>query len=348
MAYDSQKLLTPGDLLDEKGQLAQCGYSTSLVRRYDRKAIKACGLRIKEWDYYCITGKECVLCLTIADNSYMKLDSVTLLFPDRCTQIQKSMMGLLPLGKVKLPATSAVGDVKVEGKGYTLAFTNDGTKRVLDVHIEDFNAGRPLTTHVELTDEPKDSMVIATPFAGYPRHFYYNQKINCLRAKGDVAFGGEIYTFRPETDLAVLDWGRGVWTYANTWYWGSLSTVLPDGRTLGLNLGYGFGDTTAATENMLFVDGVAHKLEHVLFEIPKNTSGSDDFMKPWRIRDNNGRLDLRFEPAIDRADCTSVLVIESDQHQVFGYMTGKVVTDEGEEIQIERALGFAEKVKNRW
>ena len=29
-------------------------------------------------------------------------------------------------------------------------------------------------------------------------------------------------------------------------------------------------------------------------------------------------------------------------------MTGKAVTDDGEEIRIEQALGFAEKVKNRW
>lgn len=348
MAYETQKLLTPGDLLDEKGQLAQCGWAPALVRQYDRKAIKAGKLRIKEWDYYCITGRECVLCLTIADNSYMSLSSVSLLFPDRCTQIQKSMMGILTLGRLKLPATSAVGDVKVQGKDYTLSFTNDGQKRVLDVHLEDFNGGRPLTAHVELTHEPRDSMVIATPFAGHPRHFYYNQKINCLRARGDVSFGGESYTFCPETDMAVLDWGRGVWTYANTWYWGSLSTVLPDGRTLGLNLGYGFGDTTAATENVLFVDGVAHKLEHVLFQIPKSVTGNDDFLKPWRIRDNHGRLDLVFEPQLDRADLTSVLVIESDQHQVFGRMTGKAVTDAGEEIFIDHALGFAEKVKNRW
>ncbi len=348
MAYETQKLLTPGNLLDENGQLQECGWAPQLVRRYDRKAIKAGKLRIKEWDYYCITGRECVLCLTIADNSYMSLNSVSLLFPERRTQIQKSMMGVLTLGRVKLPASSAVGDVKVKGRGYTLSFANNGRKRVLDVHLEDFNGGRPLTAHVELTDEPRDSMVIATPFAGYPKHFYYNQKINCLRAAGDVSFGGESYSFHPETDMAVLDWGRGVWTYSNTWYWGSLSTVLADGRTLGLNLGYGFGDTTAATENVLFVDGIAHKLEHVLFEIPKGATGNDDFMKPWRIRDNNGRLDLTFEPMIDRADCTSVLVIESDQHQVFGSMTGKAVTDEGEEIFIDHALGFAEKVKNRW
>ena len=348
MAYESQKLLTPGPLLDDKGQLMERGYATSLVRDYDRSKIKAGALRIKEWDYYCITGKECVLCLTIADNSYMSLDSVSLLFPEKCTQIQKSMMGVMTLGKVGLPASSKQGDVKVEKKDYTISFLNDGKTRVLDVHLEDFNGGRPLTAHVELTDEPRDSMVIATPFAGYPRHFYSNQKINCLRAKGDVTFGGETYTFHPETDMAVLDWGRGVWTYSNTWYWGSLSTVTADGRAVGLNLGYGFGDTSAATENMLFVDGIAHKLEHVVFEIPKNATGGDDFMKPWRIHDNHGRLDLTFEPLIDCADCTSVLVIESDQHQVFGLMTGKAVTDDGEEIQIEQALGFAEKVKNRW
>ena len=348
MAYESQHLLTPGELLDDKGQLMERGYATSLVRTYDRRKIKAGALRIKEWDYYCITGRECVLCLTIADNSYMSLDSVSLLFPEKHTQIQKSMMNLLTFGKVGLPPTSKQGDVKVAKKDYTMSFLNDGAKRVLDVHLEDFNGGRPLTAHVELTDEPRDSMVIATPFAGHPRHFYYNQKINCLRASGDVSFGGETFTFHPETDLAVLDWGRGVWTYSNTWYWGSLSTVSPDGRTVGLNLGYGFGDTSAATENMLFVDGIAHKLEHVVFEIPKNATGGDDFLKPWRIHDNDGRLDLVFRPLIDRADRTSVLVIESDQHQVFGHMTGTAVTDDGEEIRIENALGFAEKVKNRW
>jgi hypothetical protein len=236
----------------------------------------------------------------------------------------------------------------MEKKAYTLSFCHDGKTRVLDVHLEDFNGGRPLTAHVELTDEPRDSMVIATPFAGYPHHFYYNQKINCLRAKGDVTFGGETYTFHPETDMAVLDWGRGVWTYSNTWYWGSLSTVTADGRAVGLNLGYGFGDTSAATENMLFVDGIAHKLEHVVFEIPKNATGGDDFMKPWYIHDHDGRLDLTFQPLLDRADCTSVVVIESDQHQVFGLMSGTAVLDDGTPVEFKDVLCFAEKVHNQY
>ena len=66
MAPINQTLLSPGPLLNARGALVEAGYATSLVRRYDRAAIRACGLRIKEWDYYCITGGDTVLALTIA------------------------------------------------------------------------------------------------------------------------------------------------------------------------------------------------------------------------------------------------------------------------------------------
>ena len=71
-----QTLLTPGRLLDENGRLAQAGYATSPVRTYDRSAIRASRLRIKEWDYYLITDGHIGLALTIADNGYMGLDSL--------------------------------------------------------------------------------------------------------------------------------------------------------------------------------------------------------------------------------------------------------------------------------
>ena len=79
MAPNGQKLLSSGPLLDARGMLVEAGYATALVRRYDRAAIRAWGLRIKEWDYYCIIGGDMVLALTIADNSYMGLESVSLI-----------------------------------------------------------------------------------------------------------------------------------------------------------------------------------------------------------------------------------------------------------------------------
>ena len=347
MPYDSQKQLSGGELLNDQGILCEAGYATSLVKRYDRTKIKAGRFRIKEWDYYCIASADTVLALTIADNSYMGLDSVTLIDIPMRWQHTKSFMRAFPMGKTGLPATSKTGSVAVARKGYSLSFENNGASRVLTVSVDRFFDNKPLAARIVLTGEPEHSMVIATPFPGKPTAYYYNQKINCLRAGGEVTFDGVTHPFEPEDSMAVLDWGRGVWTYKNTWYWGSASGLV-GGAPFGMNLGYGFGDTSAATENMLFYNGMAHKLEHVAFDIPRRADGGDDFLKPWRVTDRDGRLDLTFTPFLDRAALTSALVIESDQHQVFGYFDGKAVLDDGTELCVENLLGFAEKVKNRW
>ncbi|MDD6142215.1 MAG: DUF2804 domain-containing protein [bacterium] len=342
-----QHQLKPGALLDDQGVLKEAGYATRLVKTYDRSAIRGGALRIKEWDYYCIVGGDIVLALTIADNSYMSLDSVSLLNLQTGFQHTWSGMGVMTLGKRGFPATSVKGDVGVETPGYALRFENDGARRVLTARVDKFHQGKPLTARVILTDEPEDSMVIATPFPGKKTAFYYNQKINCMKAEGDVTFDGQVYPFHKEEATAVLDWGRGVWTYSNTWYWGSASGYA-GGVPFGFNLGYGFGDTSAATENMLFCNGKAHKLTDVDFGIPKTADGKDDFLKPWHVKDTEGRLDLIFTPILDRASRTSVVLIESDQHQVFGRFDGKAVLDDGTVLEISRLTGFAEKVKNRW
>ena len=69
-------------------------------------------------------------------------------------------------------------------------------------------------------------MVIATPWKEKKTAFYYNQKINCMPAKGKMEYDGKIYRFDPSTDFGTLDWGRGVWTYDNRWYWGSGNQLI--------------------------------------------------------------------------------------------------------------------------
>ena len=148
------------------------------------------------------------------------------------------------------------------------------------------------------------------------------------------------------TALGVLDWGRGVWTYKNTWYWSSLNAVY-QGHNIGFNLGYGFGDTSAASENMFFYDKEAYKLEDVVFNIPKNDKGQLDFMSKWTFTSQKGDISLTFIPIIDRYANTNALVIQSKQHQVFGYFSGSIIA-EGKKYKFENLLGFAEMVTNRW
>ena len=119
--------------------------------------------------------------------------------------------------------------------------------------------------------------------------------------------------------------------------------LMVDGKPFGFNIGYGFGDTSAASENILFYDGKAHKLDDVTFHIPK-----DDYMKPWKFTSSDGRFEMDFEPVLDRAAKTSALIIETDQHQVFGRMSGKAVLDDGRVIELKELMCFAEDVHNRY
>ena len=124
--------------------------------------------------------------------------------------------------------------------------------------------------------------------------------------------------------------------------------MLPSGTPFGWNLGYGFGDTSAASENMLFHAGTAHKLSGIKFEIPGEAEGKERYTEPWKFTSDDGRFEADFVPVLDRASCTDVKLIKSDQHQVFGRFTGKAVLDNGTVVEFADFPGFAEKVSNKW
>ena len=339
-----QHLLSNGPLLDEKGNLAEAGYAFSLVKQYDRKKIKGLKSRIKEWDYYFIHDDEFGVALTIDDNSYMGLVSVSVLDFEKQREWTKSYMKWLTFGETGFPSSSKDGDVFVESKKYSMFFQNKNGKRRLVCHMKNVAKGKDFTCDITLTESLDKSMVIATPFKK-KKHFYYNQKINLLKVRGYFSFGNLHHQFKKDS-LGVLDWGRGVWTYSNTWYWSSMNTVQ-GGHRIGFNLGYGFGDTSKASENMFFYDSEAYKLNDVKFNIPKNEKGKEQFLKDWTFTSKSGDINLKFHPIIDRYSNTNAIIIQSNQHQVFGYFFGTIKVED-KTIKLNHLLGFAEMVKNRW
>ena len=66
-------------LLNARGRLAEPGWSRSFLQTYERKKIAAGSLRIKEWDYYLVMGKDFGAAFTISDNGYMGLQSISFL-----------------------------------------------------------------------------------------------------------------------------------------------------------------------------------------------------------------------------------------------------------------------------
>jgi hypothetical protein len=331
-----KQFLQPGPVLNEKGSPIP-GYSTKSIRTYERKAIKASPFRMKEWDFYQVTDSKMCLQFTIGHASYAGQVGAMLFDFEKGERLAEiGTILALPFGSLHMPENTETDHIlSYQKKAGSMCFEADGEKRHLTCRWGDFEAD------LLLTRKNKNSLVINIPFDESPKAFYYNQKINCMTAEGTVKYGGKQYTFNPADSFGILDWGRGVWPFHNEWYW-SNGTGYVDGKIFGFNLGCGFGNTKAATENILFYGDTVHKLKNVRFDRGK------DYMNPWHLYDSEGRLDLILTPVYDRTTKTKLLWIDNCCHQMFGEFTGRAVLDDGTELKINKLISFAEHAVNNW
>ena len=330
-----------GPLLDAEGNLREAGWSRQPLLSYDRSKVKANPLRIKEWDYYLVMNNHYGAAFTISDEGYLGLESVSLLLFDEPWENTQSVLSFLPLGRLHMPPSSQKGSAEFRSDKLNLKFSFTKEGRRIQCRYRHFDK-KSFECDIFLLPPPPpaDSVCIAIP---WPKegHFYYNRKFNCMRAKGAMRFGDAEYNFDPKNSFATMDWGRGVWTYDNTWYWSSLNCEVK-GKVFGFNLGYGFGDSSAATENALFYNGKISKLEKAIFEIPKN------LYDQWHLFTLDGRLEAVMDPVIDRSANLDFKAVSSNQHQVFGMMRGRAVLDGGKTVEFKDVMGFAERVHNKF
>jgi hypothetical protein len=333
-------------LLDERGELSQVGWARQPLldcnleqaRFYRLRPLQR--FRLKRWDYYGLTTPGFFFSATLAHLGYAGLVFVYVV--DLGGGYHEETL-LIPLGRgIHLPRNSEEGEAHFDNGRVRVAFRLGPGERRLEVDWPAFQGGQGLAAEVTLQQAAgHESTVIVIPIGR--RRFYYNRKVNCLPARGWVQRGAERTALTPDESLGNLDWGRGVWEYRSFWVWASASGFLPDGRTLGLNLGFGFGDTSAATENAIVIEGRIHKLGAVQFDYDPS-----DFMRPWRMTSPDGRLALELVPFQERLARSNVLAVQSEVHQMFGHYQGQVVSDAGERIAVRDLVGFAEEHQARW
>jgi hypothetical protein len=336
-------------LLDRQGRIIEEGWARQPLWRYERKAVKGGPLRIKEWEYWAIVNQAqgYALTATVSDLGYAALLALSYTDLKRREVAQTDAIAIMPLGKMGLaPSSSEESQVSWSNKELRIALFNKKDHVHLMVGcpslvLPDGTVG--LDFDVTFT-RPSDaeSLNIATSWEEQRKAFYLNEKANCYSVAGTVRRGMKEEQLLLGEAWAVLDWGRGRWTYQNTWYWASLSTVV-ENTVVGLNLGYGFSDRTPASENAIIYNHRIHKIGKIRFDYQP-----DDLMHKWIITDEDGRLDLVFEPWVDRSSKFNLLVIKSVQHQLFGAFSGTLILDDGSTVTLDGAIGFAEKVFNRW
>jgi len=310
------------------------------------------GLRLKRWQYFGITTPTHFFSFTISTVGY--LGPIFAYVLDFNTGEYREETISVPFGSgIVLPRNSTGGDCHYTKGNIQLHFlVKNDSERILDVNWPGFG-GSVFKANVLLRLEKEhESVVNVFPYPD--KRFFYTRKVNCMPAEGDIEYGWDedthyvnrvprLYKIRPADCLGTLDWGVGVWPYRSFWIWGSLSQRLPDGRTIGLNLGGGIGNDPEVNDNAIILNGKVHKLGVVDFRYDRK-----NFKKPWQMASKDGCLSLEFKPFFERVAKTNALILSSEVHQMFGHYSGTVVTDQDAKIEINDLIGWAEEHHAKW
>lgn len=341
------EITKPSLLLDKNGELIRKGYATAPLLQYNRRNVKKIH-RLKEWDYYLVYNRNYAISLTVAKSLCFLFIGISITDLKENKIINKSTVRIASK-KFLLPRDSKKGNIVYKDKFIRVSFRTEGNIRLLLLKKYNLKKEPVVDISLVLYNEPKDSMVLAAPFEEDRRYFNYSRKIIGMKASGYVKYKNNNYGFSPQDSYAVIDWSRGVWPYMTTRYWSAGAGKI-HGRIFGFNLGYGSGDDSYATENMLFYGGTASKLDCVTFHIPRNTGNKYDYLKPWIITSSDNRIEMVFIPVVDRSFTFPLFPfpLSANRHQVFGKFTGRAVLDDGTVIYIKEFPGFAERSVYRW
>ena len=339
-----QVYLKEGKLLNEDGTLSEAGYAFTKIKDYNREKINWFNrIKRKEWDYYAFLNDKNGVAITMSNLTYSALLSFTYFDFEVNKYLTKSFTIMFPKRKdYKIPKTG--NNILIRNKNFTFSVKKSDVENSIYVNIKKFADGCPLLLNLEFTEETDKSIVTTIPFKK-KGNFYYNQKMNLLRAEGNIQIGKK--SFSISESYGVLDRGRGVWPYKTTRYWSSCSAKDNEGNLIGFNLGYGLGDSSEGSENVLFFNKEIHKLNDVKFIFKEEKKGKIDYLKDIEVISESNDINLIFTPCFNRHDNINVGVIASNQNQVFGRFNGTITVD-GVTYEFKNYLGFLEKVINRY
>ncbi len=338
MVTHEAELKLPVEMCDAAGNLnpAAVGWS--------RKPLHGCNLsgrwgRKKRWNYWCITNQDMLFSLTLSHLDYLGLAFIYYLDFASGKFMEQTVTRLFGKG-CDLPEGLG-GLIQLEDSALCMEMRDSGNDIYLRVDSPAFG-GEKLHAEFQVSRPVgHETLNVVIPWS--KRLYQFTSKQNCLPATGKIQIGNRKQEMGLDS-FACLDFGRGIWRYASSWNWAAFST-RQNGHTVGVNMGGKWTDGTDMTENGICLDGRLSKIgEDLLFDYDPG-----NFMKPWSIRTpQSEQIRLEFTPFFERIAKTDALVLRSEVHQMIGRFCGTVITDNGEQISIQDAIGWAEEHQARW
>ncbi|WP_193598401.1 DUF2804 domain-containing protein [Microbacterium sp. YJN-G] len=339
MSDESERELTdPVRLLDDRGlqNPAAIGWTRRQLIDTDGVGQGARGWgRNKRWEYWAITSPTHIIALTIGALDYANVRGVWVLDRARREEVDLFEISPLDLG-VELPGTLGHGPARSRGRRATLEFVDADAGTLLLARTPRVNVDIVATR-----PSRHEAMGTAAPFS--PFHAEYTVKDVDRPAHGTIRVDGVEYDVPAGSSWAILDHLRGRLPYRTHGNWGA-GAGMAGRRRIGLQLG-GCGPLAVrhgVSQNAFTVDGRLHKVAGAL----EWQFDADDWSAPWHVR--NDRMLLEFTPFHVRSSRTELLLVASTANQAFGHWSGRLRADDGEWIEADGILGWAEDVRSRW
>lgn len=331
---DAQHEITePGPLLTETGRLREAGWSARQLLTFDAERV-ADPARLRQWDFFTVLDDRQAVNVTIGDLGWIRICSVGAV--DFATgEVTQTMV----VNKDVALSTGLEGTATCTADGtIVMEQTTAGDRSDVRFDVKDPLFGVPGTGTLAITRRPDmPYLSLAMPFPDDPVGFFYEQKVPGMAASGSVVFGDKTFMFDAAT--TVIDWGRGVWPAKPTWHWAAGSGVI-DGVPLSFNLGNGFGDDGAATENLVVYGDVPYKLGRVAWSYD-----AADPMQPWTFKGDG--ISLVLTPSAQEVGGPEFGPRYFLVHKGYGRLSGTIELG-GETLEVDGLLGFAEHVEVSW
>ncbi len=299
-------------------------------------------LRLKQWQHFAIIHPRVVLTFAVVDVGFLRTSWCQVFDRVRGTRVEHERR--LLRGDVRIARSLWDDETHFRDAGYRVEIRNQlqAARHVAALEV-DAHQGRPaLRAHLHLTHDPRrdEPLVVSMPVA--PGRVMYTHKA-VIPAEGSLRVGPETYTLSPADTHAIVDVHKAHYPHHTWWRWATFATRTPDGRSLGLNLTDNLvTDPSAHNENVVWLDGRAHRLPGALFEFDPQAPD-----EPWHVGTRDGSVVLTFRARGSRSEDLSVGPIRSRFKQLYGVFDGTIQLP-NERLDVRGACGLAEDHDSLW
>jgi hypothetical protein len=330
-------------VLDEIGRPQNFGWARSPCFIYDPAILRAPRRRISEGDRYILVSNTHLAIFELLDDGYLGYLFVNVISLRSKKHSTHSYITPFSLGSFDLPRDSDSDSIRFRQKKVLLNFANmEGGVKIIKADIPKFNHGYTLRGQVVLTPPPDaESLVTNMPWRRAKGAFSCTRRSPWYLAEGVIQFGIEELVFTRGNGWGIFGWSRGVRPRSDLRFWAAASGNAGE-RQVALSVGYNSADSSLGTENAFFLDGRIHKLDQVSFHVP-----SGGHLEPWRFTSNDKRLEMIFTPQQERDENHQMFFYSLKRRQLFGSFSGKVILDDGSEMEFHDIKGMTERGKSR-